>query len=73
MAEVVEKVMARVEQFYMGDGEDSGEQIFNRFAQKHAHLFEQDFEVDGTEQKLEYTAVFKEYQELFEGHIERMI
>ena len=48
-AEIVEKVIAKVEQFYMGEDENSGEQIFNNFAAKHAHLFEDYFAEDGTE------------------------
>ena len=72
-AEIVERVMEKVEQFYMGEGEQSGEAIFNEFAAKHASLFEGDFHEDDQEQKLEYTSVFNEYQALFESHIERMI
>ena len=71
--ETVAKVMEKVEQFYMGEGDQNGEQIFNEFAVKHAHHFEGDFQEDDQEQKLEYTQVFNEYQQLFEGHIERMI
>ena len=73
MAETIEKVMSKVEQFYMGEGEECGEAIFNKFAEKHASLFEGDFEGEDAEQKLEYTEVFNEYQQLFEGHIEKMI
>ena len=65
--------MAKVEAFYMGEDEQSGEKIFNAFAAKHAALFEGEFHEDDQEQKLEYTEVFNEYQKLFEGHIERMI
>ena len=42
--EVLEKVMTQVESFYMSDDEDSGEKQFNRFAEKHASLFEGDFD-----------------------------
>ena len=41
--EKLEEVMQKIEEFYFGDGEDSGEQIFNRFAEKHAHLFTEGF------------------------------
>jgi hypothetical protein len=37
--EKLQEVMQKIEEFYFDDGEDSGEQIFNRFAEKHAHLF----------------------------------
>ena len=36
-------VIEKVEEFFMGDGEDGGEAIFNNFAEKHHHLFEGDF------------------------------
>ena len=55
MSEIIEKVMARVEQFYMGEGDDCGEAIFNKFAEQHAAIFEGDFEGDEAEQKIEYT------------------
>ena len=29
---IIEKVMMKVEQFYMGEGEHNGEAIFNTFA-----------------------------------------
>ena len=41
--EKLEEVMHKIEEFYFDDGEDSGEQIFNRFAEKHAHLFAEGF------------------------------
>jgi len=52
--------MASIEQFYFSDGPESGEAIFNRFAAKHHHLFDADCAAE-TEQKLEYTQVFKEF------------
>ena len=57
---IVEEVMASIEQFYFSDGPESGEAIFNRFAAKHHHLFDADCAAE-TEQKLEYTQVFKEF------------
>ena len=33
-----------LEEYYMGDGEDKGEAVFNNFAVKHAHLFVEDFD-----------------------------
>ena len=35
--------MEKLEDFYMSDGEYSGETIFNDFASKHSHLFEGEF------------------------------
>lgn len=35
--------MAKIESFYFDDSEDSGEAMFNKFAEKYAHLFEENF------------------------------
>ena len=48
-SEVIEKVMAKVEEFYMGEGNNSGEYIFDQFAKKHASLFDDEFDLDGSE------------------------
>jgi hypothetical protein len=63
--------MSKIETFYFADGEDSGEAIFKAFASKHAHLFEDDCDALGSENKLEYTAVYNEFCQVFEQHIER--
>jgi len=65
--------MSKIESFYFEDGPDSGEAIFNTFAEKHQHLFPDDMDADATEQKLEYTAVFNEFCKIFESHIESKI
>jgi hypothetical protein len=49
----VASVMEKVEDFYFGDGEDSGEKIFNAFAAKHAHLFDDECDAVETENKLQ--------------------
>ena len=46
-------VMEKLEEFYFGDGEESGEKVFNRFAAKHAHLFDNDCDATASENKLE--------------------
>lgn len=46
--------MDHIEDFYFGDDENSGEAIFNRFAAKHAHIFDE----NSDENKLEYTAIY---------------
>jgi len=50
----VSAAMEKIEEFYFGDDEDSGEQMFNRFAEKHAHLFEAGVDAHEMENKLEY-------------------
>ena len=53
-AEIIEKVMNKVEEFYMGDGPDSGENIFNEFAAKHSDKFEGDYDApENNDNKLE--------------------
>jgi len=51
--EKLREVMQKVEEFYFEDGDDSGEEIFNRFAAKHAHLFEDGINAHEVENKLE--------------------
>ena len=53
--------MGAIEDFYYGDSETSGEAIFKAFAAKHAELFEDGCDALGTENKLEYTAVYNEF------------
>ena len=62
--------MSKIESFYFANGEDSGEAIFKAFAAKHAKLFEDGCDALGTENKLEYTAVYNEFCLVFEQHIE---
>ena len=62
--------MARVEAFYFEDGPESGEAIFEAFAGKHAALFEDNCDALQSENKLEYTAVYNEFCQVFEFHIE---
>ena len=71
--ELVERVMNKIEEFYFGDSEQSGEALFNEFAKKHETLFEGDDDGDMKEQKLEYTQVYNEFVKLFEELIEKLI
>ena len=66
-SEIVQKVMAKVEEFYMSNEADSGEAIFNNFAEIHAAKFEvkEDenlADAESMEGKLEWTEIHKEYQ-----------
>ena len=63
--------MSKIEEFYFSDSEESGEAIFKAFATKHAALFEDGCDAPGPEHKLEYTAVYNEFCQVFEQHIER--
>ena len=46
--------MAKVEEFYMGDGPESGETIFNEFAANHSSKFEGDYDSpENNDNKLE--------------------
>ena len=73
--DTIQAVMEKIQEFYMNDAEDegpSGEKIFNDFAVKHKDLFSGSFSEE-SEQKLEYTVAFKEYQGIFEKQIEKII
>ena len=52
----VAAAMKLIEDFYFEDGEDSGEEQFNKFAAKHAHMFEVDCDAKEMENKLEYVS-----------------
>ena len=48
--------MAEIEKFWMSDDENSGEAIFNNFAEKHAATFDGDYaNIEDNDNKLEYT------------------
>jgi len=53
MEDKVGEVMEKLEEFYFGDDPDAGEQLFNRFAEKYAHLFEDGVDATESENKLE--------------------
>lgn len=55
---IIGRVMNAIEDFYFGEGDESGEAIFDAFAVKHHELFESDFEAEGAENKLEFTTVY---------------
>ena len=67
---VIEAVMNKIEDFYFSDAEDSGEMIFNKWAEQYADQFPDDMDAEGCEQKLEYTPSFNEFCKLFESKIE---
>ena len=62
--------MEKIEAFYFSDGPESGEAIFNVFAAKHHSIFDDDFNAQESENKLEFTPIYNEFCELFESHIE---
>lgn len=51
--EQIQQVMEKIENFYFEDNEEGGEQVFNKFAEKHASLFEEGCDATETENKLE--------------------
>ena len=52
--ELVEKVMTALEKFY-DDGNESGEDMFNKFASQHAHHFSKESSATGGENNLAWT------------------
>lgn len=57
--EKLSQVMEKIEEFYFSDGEESGEAVFNKFAAKHAHLFQEGCDATESENKLEHTQVYE--------------
>lgn len=72
-SQYLDRVMRKVEDFYFGDGECTGEQIFNTFAKRHAHLFTAESKATGAENKLEHTLAYQEFQQLFESKIDEIV
>ena len=46
-------LIEKIEEFYFSEGEDSGEEMFKKFAEKHAQQFEEGFSATESENKLE--------------------
>lgn len=65
--------MRKIEDFYFGDSDNSGEQIFNNFAQTRAHLFTADMKATESENKLKHTLAYQEFQSLFETKLDDLI
>ena len=65
--------MEKIEKFYFEDGDESGEAVFNKFAEKYADKFDDDFDATGGENKLEFTNIYKEFCNMFEECIEGKI
>jgi hypothetical protein len=62
--------MEALEKFYDNGSDESGEDMFNKFASEHASLFSKDSSATGGENKLEWTAIHEKFCKIFEGHIE---
>jgi hypothetical protein len=54
--ELVEQVMTALEKFY-DDGNESGEDMFNKFASQHAHHFSKESSATDGENSLEWTQI----------------
>ena len=50
---LIDRVMDKIEDFYFGDSETSGEALFNKFAAEKHTVFEADCDAEGTENKIE--------------------
>ena len=71
---ILEKVMGEMEAYWMSDDEKGGEAIFNKFAEKYADKFTGDYATpEDNDNNLEYTTIHKEYQQIFEKEMERII
>ena len=49
----VHEVMEKIENFYFSEGEDSGEALFLKFAEKYSSHFDENFTATSAENKLE--------------------
>jgi hypothetical protein len=71
--ERMERAMRKIEDFYFGEDENTGEQMFNSFAQKYSHLFSSDMRATEGENKLEHTLAYQEFQSLFESKLDELV
>ena len=51
--DIVDRVMTKIEDFYFGEGEKNGEQLFYTFAADKHQIFEADCDAELTENKIE--------------------
>ena len=51
--DLVDRVMNKIEDFYFGDGENTGETLFYNFAQSKHQIFEDGCDAELTENKVE--------------------
>ena len=71
--ERMERAMRKIEDFYFGEDENTGEQIFNTFARKYSHLFTAEMKVTENENKIEHTLAYQEFQKLFEEKLDELV
>ncbi|OMJ96179.1 hypothetical protein SteCoe_362 [Stentor coeruleus] len=69
----MERAMRKIEDFYFGDEDNTGEQMFNTFAKKYSNLFTADMKVTETENKIEHTLAYQEFQHLFESKLDDLV
>ena len=72
--ERMEEAMRKIEDFYFGEEEDTGEQLFNNFAEKYAEQFAGFTKnVQQQEHKLEHTIAYQEFQQIFETKLDEIV
>jgi hypothetical protein len=69
----MEDAMREIEDFYFGEEEDAGEQMFNKFAATHAAKFVGFNSVYEDEHTLEQTTAYQQFQTLFEAKLEEIV
>lgn len=70
--EIVKTFMQALEKFY-DQGDETGKNMFDKFAGEHAHLFTKDSDAFEGENNLKWTEVHKQFCAIFEKHIEGKI
>ena len=70
--EFIEGVMVKMESFYEDEDAETKNEFF-QFADKHYEKFDEEFEVSYMESKLEFTDLYNEFCNMFEGHLMKFI
>lgn len=52
-AELIDRVMDKIENFYFNEDKDGGEALFNQFAESKHSIFSDNIDVEGQEHKVE--------------------
>ena len=71
--ERMERAIRKIEDFYFGDDENNGEQMFNNFAHTYSHLFSADMTATDSENKIEHTLAYQEFQKMFEAKLDELV
>ena len=73
-SELIEKVMDKLQEYWMNDQDNGGEAFFKNFIGPHADKFTEGYDdPENNDNKLVYTEIHKDYEKHFEKKMEEII